>query len=111
MIAQASGVARAIRAVLGDCFRGTPYLTRMEEVLATWRRVTAPVLWIGAEDSFVLKWLAGTNNERPDIEAELSRRMAAFSNCKLVMVPDAGHMLHHDQPRAVASAIEAFLQT
>ena len=86
-----------------------PQVYRMEEVLATWRRVTAPVLWIGADDSFVLKWLAGTNNERPDIEAELSRRMTAFSNCKLVMVPEAGHMLHHDQPVAVASAIEAFL--
>jgi pimeloyl-ACP methyl ester carboxylesterase len=86
-----------------------PHVYRMEEVLATWRRVTSPVLWIGAEDSFVLKWLAGAKNERSDVDAELKRRMAAFSNCKLVILSDAGHMLHHDQPVAVASAIEAFL--
>jgi pimeloyl-ACP methyl ester carboxylesterase len=35
--------------------------------------------------------------------------MAAFSNLKLITVADAGHMLHHDQPAAVAAAIEAFL--
>ena len=35
--------------------------------------------------------------------------MAPFSNCKLLTISDAGHMLHHDQPVAVASAIEEFL--
>lgn len=89
-----------------------PLVYRMEEVLAIWRRVTSPVLWIGARDSFVLKWLAGVQDaNKPDVEAELKRRMGAFSNCKLLTIPDAGHMLHHDQPVAVASAIEAFLST
>jgi pimeloyl-ACP methyl ester carboxylesterase len=39
----------------------------------------------------------------------LKRRMAAFSDCKLLTIAEAGHMLHHDQPLAVASTIEAFL--
>jgi pimeloyl-ACP methyl ester carboxylesterase len=26
-----------------------------------------------------------------------------------VTIPDAGHMLHHDQPEAVARALESFL--
>jgi pimeloyl-ACP methyl ester carboxylesterase len=87
-----------------------PHVYRMEEALAVWRRVTSPVLWIGAEDSFVQKWLAGgPNASKADVEAELKRRMAAFANCKLLTISDAGHMLHHDQPVAVASAIEAFL--
>jgi pimeloyl-ACP methyl ester carboxylesterase len=30
-------------------------------------------------------------------------------NAELATVPDAGHMLHHDQPAAVAALIEAFL--
>ena len=47
----------------------------------------------------------------PDVDTELKRRMGAFSNCKLITIPDAGHMLHHDQPVAVASAIEAYLST
>ncbi len=87
-----------------------PYVYRMEEVLATWKRVTAPVLWIGAADSFVVKWLAAERGGvAADPAAELARRMAAFRNLKLVTIADAGHMLHHDQPARVASAIEAFL--
>jgi pimeloyl-ACP methyl ester carboxylesterase len=79
-----------------------PIVYRMEEVRAVWARVKAPVLWVGASDSFVLKWLG----ER---EHGLHERMRAFSDCRLVTIPDAGHMLHHDQPRAVAAAIEPFL--
>ena len=29
----------------------------------------------------------------------------------LTVIPQAGHMLHHDQPLAVAQAMQAFLQT
>jgi pimeloyl-ACP methyl ester carboxylesterase len=28
----------------------------------------------------------------------------------MVTIADAGHMLHHDQPAAVAAAMEAFLR-
>jgi pimeloyl-ACP methyl ester carboxylesterase len=70
------------------------------------------VLWVGAEDSFVRKWLAGGKNaSESDAEATLKSRMAVFSNVKLITVADAGHMLHHDQPAVVAGAIEAFLAT
>ena len=87
-----------------------PHVYRMEEVLAIWRRATSPVLWIRARDSFVLKWLV-RDESKSDPEAELKRRMAAFSDCRLLTISDAGHMLHHDQPLAVAAAIEAFLGT
>ena len=87
-----------------------PHVYRMEEMLAIWKRVTAPVLWIGAADSFVAKWLAGSSDAgEADPAKELNRRMAAFSNLKFLTIADAGHMLHHDQPARVASAIEAFL--
>jgi pimeloyl-ACP methyl ester carboxylesterase len=87
-----------------------PIVYRMEEVLAVWNRVICPVLWVGAEDSFVAKWLAGGRTEgASDAQAALKARMAAFSNIKLITIPDASHMLHHDQPAAVAAAIEAFL--
>jgi pimeloyl-ACP methyl ester carboxylesterase len=79
-----------------------PIVYRMEEVRATWARVAAPVLWVGASDSFILKWLA-------DGERGLRERMSALPDCRLVTIPDAGHMLHHDQPAAVAAAIEPFL--
>ena len=46
-----------------------------------------------------------------DLLTELphAERRAAFANLKFVTIHDAGHMLHHDQPEAVASVIEAFL--
>ena len=37
------------------------------------------------------------------------KRLANVRNGKLVTIEDAGHMLHHDQPVAVAAAIEPFL--
>jgi pimeloyl-ACP methyl ester carboxylesterase len=79
-----------------------PIVYRMEEVRAIWARVAAPVLWVGASDSFILKWLA-------EGEHGLRERMQTLPDCRLVTIPDAGHMLHHDQPAAVAAAIEAFL--
>ena len=77
-----------------------PIVYRMEEVRAVWARVTAPVLWVSASDSFVLKRLG---------EGGLAARMAPLRDCRMVTIPDAGHMLHHDQPQAVAAAIEPFL--
>jgi len=35
--------------------------------------------------------------------------MSRIRDARLVTIADAGHMLHHDQPEAVARAIEAFL--
>jgi pimeloyl-ACP methyl ester carboxylesterase len=35
--------------------------------------------------------------------------LRALRDCRFISIPDAGHMLHHDQPRAVAAAIEPFL--
>jgi len=87
-----------------------PLVYRMEEALAIWRRVTSAVLWIGARESFIPRWLAGGSGASDaDVEAELKRRMATFSNARMLTIADAGHMLHHDQPAAAASAIEEFL--
>src|SRR5437899_1143997 len=35
----------------------TPTVYRMEEVVAVWKQITAPVLWVAASESFILKWL------------------------------------------------------
>ena len=81
-----------------------PIVYRLEEVRAIWARVAAPVLWVGASASFVAKWLG-------EGEQGLQQRTRALRDCRFVSIPDAGHMLHHDQPRAVAAAIEPFLAT
>jgi pimeloyl-ACP methyl ester carboxylesterase len=79
-----------------------PVLYRYEEVRACWQQVSAPVLWVDAAESDTLKRL-GLN------EAQHAERRSAFPNLKHVTVSNAGHMLHHDQPEAVARLIEEFL--
>lgn len=80
-----------------------PVLYRIEEALASWERITAPVLWLWGENHDDLKRWAG------DDPADWQRRRAAFRRLTEVTIPDAGHMMHHDQPRAFARAIEDFL--
>jgi len=80
-----------------------PVLYRYEEVRACWQQVSAPVLWIDGAQSAALKRL------RLD-SAQHAERRSAFPNIRHATVPDAGHMLHHDQPEAVARLIEEFLR-
>lgn len=79
-----------------------PMLYRYEEVRACWQKVRAPVLWV-----------QGAESETPSrlrLDArQVAERRAAFRDVKNVSVPDAGHMLHHDQPEAVARLLEQFL--
>jgi pimeloyl-ACP methyl ester carboxylesterase len=78
-----------------------PVLYRHEEVRACWEQVSAPVLWVDAAGSDTLKRIGLTAGQHAE-------RRAAFRNLRHVTIPDAGHMLHHDQPEAVASLIEDF---
>ena len=41
--------------------------------------------------------------------AEFHERLKVVPDCRTAVVQDAGHMLHHDQPQAVAALIEHFL--
>ena len=77
-----------------------PYLYRREEMEACWRRIEAPVLLVAGSESELALRLApegGVESFRPIV-----RKLA------IEEVAGAGHMLHHEQPRAVARLIEAF---
>jgi pimeloyl-ACP methyl ester carboxylesterase len=90
-----------------------PAVYRLEEVYAVWRKIMAPVLWIAAAQSSVPEWL-GDHPEGAgggDNLEGIRRRLAHIPRGRLVTIPDAGHMLQHDQPAAVAAAIESFLAT
>jgi pimeloyl-ACP methyl ester carboxylesterase len=87
-----------------------PVVYRLEEVFATWQRIRARTLWVAAAESHIPQWLdrhpegeAGT-----DSLAGVRKRLARIDGATLVTIDDAGHMLHHDQPQAVARAIERF---
>jgi pimeloyl-ACP methyl ester carboxylesterase len=85
--------------------RASPLLYQLDEVLACWRAITAPVLWVEAQDSTIWQWLGPQDSAR----AEIARRLACLANVTPRVMVDAGHMLHHDQPAALARMIEDFL--
>lgn len=88
-----------------------PIVYRMEEVLAIWKRITAPVLWVAATESFIPRWL-GTHPEgeaATDSLAGVRARLAHVPHGRMATIDEAGHMLHLDRPDAVAEAIEPFL--
>ena len=79
-----------------------PVLTRLEELLACWRQVTAPVLWVTGDETNGRGW-------RTDSVQQLAERKAAFRDFREIELQDCGHMMHHDQPVKLAAIIEGFL--
>jgi pimeloyl-ACP methyl ester carboxylesterase len=99
--------------LLSDPRHKLPFPTtyRLDEAIAVWRRISAPVLWVAAADSTIPKWLDDPAEGGPGVEAldAVRRRIANLADARLVVIPDAGHMMHHDQPAAIAAAIEGFM--
>jgi pimeloyl-ACP methyl ester carboxylesterase len=94
--------------ILGDAAHKVTnaMLFRLEEALALYAAITAPTLSIEASDDSLGLWWKG----RYTLE-EYHQRLQSVSDCRIARVEDAGHMLHHDQPQAVAALIEGFLQS
>lgn len=79
-----------------------PIIYRVEEAMAIWRQVAAPVLWVTAADSIIFKQLFAVDSE------DYRNRIACFREIREVVLQDSGHNLHHDQPQQVATLIEEF---
>jgi pimeloyl-ACP methyl ester carboxylesterase len=79
-----------------------PYLYRIDEMIATWREITAPVLLVDGRDSHVPARL----REQP---GEAEARKGAFRDLREAELADCGHMMHHDQPARLAAMLEDFL--
>ena len=79
-------------------------LYRVEETLAVYREITAPVLAVEAsEDSMSLWWKNQYGLH------EYHERLKQVPQARVALIEDAGHMLHHDQPEQLARLIEEFL--
>jgi pimeloyl-ACP methyl ester carboxylesterase len=91
--------------ILGDAAHKVvnPYLFHVDEALAMYRRITAPVLAVEAADDSLGQWWKGRYTL-----AEFHERLKAVPVLEKAVVPDAGHMLHHDQPHTLAKIIEKF---
>jgi len=84
-----------------------PALYRLDEVLACWQRIECPVLWVRADATDVLRHVA----EGADAAiAEVERRRGSIRDVESLVIGDAGHMVHHDQPERLALAIVDFIE-
>jgi len=95
--------------ILGDPAhkKPSPLLYRVEEVMACYAAITAPVLWVEAEDTNMWEWMGPKEQAR----AEVDRRLGHLKDVTPNMMADAGHMLHHDQPQVLARLVEAFIRS
>ena len=93
--------------IMGDAAHKVvnPHLFRVEEQLALYAAITAPVLAVEADGDSLSQWW----KHRFTLD-EYHERLKHVPDCRVAVVPQAGHMLHHDQPRAVAELIESFLR-
>jgi pimeloyl-ACP methyl ester carboxylesterase len=80
----------------------SPILYRVEEVLACWRQITAPVLLVESTEQDEFHQFTRSASYR--------QRLLAVPHLQCVTIEQAGHMLHHDQPARVAQLAEQFLQ-
>jgi pimeloyl-ACP methyl ester carboxylesterase len=78
-----------------------PDIYRVDEVVACWRQISADVLLVMSEHM-------GSWHEFTKLP-EYAERLKAVASLKRHTVMGAGHMMHHDQPAAVAALIEGFL--
>jgi pimeloyl-ACP methyl ester carboxylesterase len=84
--------------------RTNPVLYRVEEVLAAWRAITAPVLWIDGAHTQLAQWWG----QRYSF-AEFEARLAQVPQVTKRRLANSGHMLHHDEPQALAPHLREFL--
>ncbi|HMM85051.1 alpha/beta hydrolase [Azohydromonas sp.] len=84
--------------------RVNPVLYRVDEVLEIWRRIAAPLLWVDGDLTDTTQWW-GHRYPRDEFDA----RLAVVPNVRRHRLSPCGHMLHHDQPLALARCLAEFL--
>ncbi|MEO7339116.1 MAG: alpha/beta hydrolase [Caldimonas sp.] len=92
--------------ILGDPAhkRNAPTLYQVDETLECWKLITAPVLWVEGDQTDIGRWWGDRYTKD-----EFHRRLDVVANVERQTLAPAGHMLHHDQPEALARHLEAFL--
>jgi pimeloyl-ACP methyl ester carboxylesterase len=92
--------------ILGDAahkrMSAMPY--RVDETLATWRAIRAPVLWVEGDLTDLAQWWGERYSH-----AEFDARLAVVAQVERQQLSPCGHMLHHDQPAALAGHVQRFL--
>ena len=94
-------------AILGDAAHKVrnAQIYRVDEAQALYAAITAPTLTVVAAGDSLAQWWKG----RYSME-EFHERLKSVPDCRTAVIEDAGHMLHHDQPEALAALIADFLR-
>jgi pimeloyl-ACP methyl ester carboxylesterase len=82
--------------------RVNPVLYQRDQAEACWRAITAPVMFVTGRQS--------THAQRLLDSEAATRFPQLFGSLSLRTIPDAGHMMHHETPAAVAELIEDFFR-
>jgi pimeloyl-ACP methyl ester carboxylesterase len=92
--------------ILGDAAHKitNPQLYRVDEVLEIYRSITAPTLSVQSSEDSLGQWWKGKYTL-----SEYYERIKVVPDLRCATVQDAGHMVHHDQPEALARLLEEFL--
>jgi pimeloyl-ACP methyl ester carboxylesterase len=92
--------------ILGDPAhkRTNPVQHQVDETLACWKLITAPVMWVEGDRTDITKWWRGRYT-REEFEA----RLGVLTKVERHRLSPAGHMLHHDQPEELALRLRDFL--
>ena len=80
-------------------------LFRADEMLASYAAIASPTLMVKAEPDTMAAFWQGKFTQ-----TEFLQRLALVADLRLASLSEAGHMLHHDQPHALAALIEEFLE-
>ena len=93
-------------AILGDPAHKiiNAQLFRSDELRELYKRLTMPVMCVEAVHDALERWWKG----RFSID-EYHQRLKLIPDCRVEVIADAGHMLHHDQPERLAQLLEEFL--
>ena len=81
-----------------------PNLFKTDETQAIYERITAPMLCVVADSDSIAQWWKDSYSLN-----EFKQRIAVVPKLTHAVIADAGHMLHHDQPEALAALLDGFL--
>lgn len=80
------------------------HLYRLDEALEIFKCISAPTLSIEASDDSLAMWWKNSYTLE-----QFHERLKVVPDIQIARVDNASHMLHHDQPEAVARLIENFI--
>jgi len=80
------------------------HLHQVQEMHEIFKNITAPTLCLHSSDLQLERWWKGLYTFE-----QYQERIKAIPQLSQIQLRDCAHMLHHDQPQALAQVIETFL--